>query len=388
MAVEQDWGRGVTTPPAVAAVGKDKARGAVIWLATGGTGGHVFPALALAQYLQQQGYRPIILSDARGQRYLQDWPAVAQRRVIAATPRRAGLRAKLSAAVLLAIGLVQALWYGLRDQPVAVIGFGGYASVPPMLAAWLCRRRLVVHDANAKLGAANRFLLRFAAVLAAGLPGLPAGLPPRWRHKLVVTGTPVRTSLSQHFMPWQLPAPDQSWRLLVVGGSQGAKVFGEAVPAAIALLPVALRQRLRLTQQCRVEDLPRVQEIYAELGVVAELAPFFSDMGQRYAACDAVIARSGASTVAELLLLRRPAILIPFAASLDGDQAANAASLAAQDQAVILMEKQPDLVGALAGLIESFMAGNHPVVHRLATQLNQPPARAEQLLTDLLLSPA
>lgn len=383
MAVEQDWGRGVTTPPAAVVAGQ----GAVIWLATGGTGGHVFPALALAQYLQQQGYRPIILSDARGQRYLQDWPAVAQRRVIAATPRRAGLRAKLSAAVLLAIGLVQALWYGLRDQPVAVIGFGGYASVPPLVAAWLCRRRLVVHDANAKLGAANRFLLRFAAVLAAGLPD-PTGLPSRWRHKLVVTGTPVRASLSQHFMPWQPPAPDQPWRLLVVGGSQGAKVFGEAVPAAIALLPVALRQRLRLTQQCRVEDLPRVQAIYAELGVVAELAPFFSDMGQRYAACDAIIARSGASTVAELLLLRRPAILIPFAASLDGDQAANAARLAAQEQAVILMEKQPDLVGALAGLIESFMAGNHPVVHRLATQLNQPPARAEQLLTDLLLSPA
>lgn len=383
MAVEQDWDRGVTTPPAVVVAGQ----GAVIWLATGGTGGHVFPALALAQYLQQQGYRPIILSDARGQRYLQDWPAVAQRRVIAATPRQAGLRAKLSAAVLLAIGLVQALWYGLRDRPVAVIGFGGYASVPPMLAAWLCRRRLVVHDANAKLGAANRFLLRFAAVLAAGLPD-PTGLLARWRHKLVVTGTPVRASLSQHFTPWQPPAPDQPWRLLVVGGSQGAKVFGEAVPAAIALLPVALRQRLRLTQQCRAEDLPRVQAIYAELGVEAELAPFFSDMGQRYATCDAIIARSGASTVAELLLLRRPAILIPFAASLDGDQAANAASLAAQDQAVILMEKQPDLVGALAGLIESFMAGNHPVVHRLATQLNQPPARAEQLLTDLLLSPA
>jgi UDP-N-acetylglucosamine--N-acetylmuramyl-(pentapeptide) pyrophosphoryl-undecaprenol N-acetylglucosamine transferase len=385
MALEQDRGRGVTTPPAVA------GQGAVIWLATGGTGGHVFPALALAQYLQQQGYRPIILSDARGQRYLQDWPAAAQRRVIAATPRRAGLRAKLSAAVLLAIGVVQALWYGLRDQPVAAIGFGGYASVPPMMAAWLCRRRLVVHDANAKLGAANRFLLRFAAVLAAGLPD-PAGLPPRWRHKLVVTGTPVRTSLSQHFTAWQPPAPDQPFRLLVVGGSQGAKVFSEAVPAAIALLPVALRQRLRLTQQCRAEDLPRVQAIYqalyADLGVAAELAPFFSDMGQRYAACDAIIARSGASTVAELLLLRRPAILIPLAASLDGDQAANAASLAAQEQAVILHEKQPDLVGALAGLIESFMAGNHPVVHRLATQLNQPPARAEQLLTDLLLSPA
>ena len=111
----------------------DNVQGAVIWLATGCTGGHVFPALAMAQYLQQQGYRPIILSDARGQRYLQDWPAAAQRRVIAATPRRAGLRAKLAAAVRLAIGLVQALWYGLRDQPVAVIGFGGYASVPPML---------------------------------------------------------------------------------------------------------------------------------------------------------------------------------------------------------------------------------------------------------------
>jgi UDP-N-acetylglucosamine--N-acetylmuramyl-(pentapeptide) pyrophosphoryl-undecaprenol N-acetylglucosamine transferase len=169
-------------------------------------------------------------------------------------------------------------------------------------------------------------------------------------------------------------------------------VFSEAVPAAIALLPTAVRQRLRLTQQCRTEDLPRVQALYqalyADLGVAVELAPFFSDMGQRYAACDAIIARSGASTVAELLLLRRPAILIPLAASLDGDQAANAASLAAQEQAVILHEKQPDLVGALAGLIESFMAGNHPVVHRLATQLNQPPARAEQLLTDLLLSPA
>ncbi|MBM3602926.1 MAG: UDP-N-acetylglucosamine--N-acetylmuramyl-(pentapeptide) pyrophosphoryl-undecaprenol N-acetylglucosamine transferase [Alphaproteobacteria bacterium] len=371
----------MTTLPAAAAVGQ----GAVIWLATGGTGGHVFPALALAEHLQRQGFRPIILSDARGQRYLQDWPAVAQRRVIAATPRRAGLRAKLSAAVLLAIGLVQALWYGLRDQPVAAIGFGGYASVPPMLAAWLCRRRLVLHDGNARLGAANRFLLRFAAVLAAGLPGLPAGLPPRWRHKLVVTGTPVRVSLSQHFTPWQPPAPDQPWRLLVVGGSQGARVFSDAIPESIALLPIALRQRLRLIQQCRDEDLARVQARYAELGVVADLAPFFRDMGQRYANCDAVIGRSGASTMAELLLLRRPAIMIPLAASLDGDQAANAASLAAQNQAVILQEKQLDIVQALAGLIESFMTGNHPVVQHLATQLNQPPTRAEQLLTDLLL---
>jgi UDP-N-acetylglucosamine--N-acetylmuramyl-(pentapeptide) pyrophosphoryl-undecaprenol N-acetylglucosamine transferase len=340
-----------------------------VWLAAGGTGGHVFPALALAQLLQPMGVRAVILSDARGQRFLGDWPASLQRRIVAGTPRRRGALAKCLGLLRLGVGFAQALYHGLRDRPVAVVGFGGYASVPSVLAAWCWGARVVLHEGNAKLGAANRWLLRFADLQAAGLPELK-GLPSAFAGKLLVTGTPIRASVVQAFTAWQAPALDQSWHWLVIGGSQGASLFAQLLPEALALLDPALRARVRLSQQCGEKDCAALQRRYAELGVVAELAPFFQDMGERYASSDGVIARAGASTVAELLAVRRPAILIPFAASLDGDQAANAAVMAKLGLAKMVMESD-QLAVQLAAAMQEWM--QHPAEFAAASGVADTP---------------
>ncbi len=304
-------------------------------VAAGGTGGHLFPAEALAAELTARGRRVVLMTDGRsgglhgfasGEAFVLRGAGIAGRGAL-----RAG-----QAVVALAAGTVQARGILGRLNAMAVVGFGGYPSVAPVLASRSLRRRpaVVLHEQNAVLGRANRQLARFADALALGMADtrrVPAGV------RAVHTGNPVRPAvLALADAAYVAPGADGPIHLLVTGGSLGARVFSDAVPAAVALLPPALRTRLRITQQCRAEDLDRVRAAYTAASVPAELAAFFADLPDRLAAAQFVIARAGAGTVAELCAIGRPALLVPLPGAIDNHQAFNARASGAEvlDQAV------------------------------------------------------
>ncbi|MDA8248650.1 MAG: undecaprenyldiphospho-muramoylpentapeptide beta-N-acetylglucosaminyltransferase [Rhodospirillales bacterium] len=319
-------------------------------IAAGGTGGHFFPAEALAAELGRRGQRVALLTDARSgglaspafegrERFVLRGAGIAGR----------GLLRGAAAAAALAVGTLQARRILARLHAGVLVGFGGYPSVAPVLATRLLRQRLavVLHEQNAVLGRANRALARYADLLALSHDAT-ARVPPQARTH--VTGNPVRSAIAA-LAGTQYAAPAQEIRLLVVGGSLGARVLSDVVPAAVAALPPALRTRLAVTQQCRPEDLDRVRAAYAAAAVPAELAAFFPDVAGRLAAAHLVIARAGASTVAELAAVGRPAVLVPLPHAIDDHQTANARALA--DAGAAWLMPQPAFTpGALAQLLE------------------------------------
>jgi UDP-N-acetylglucosamine--N-acetylmuramyl-(pentapeptide) pyrophosphoryl-undecaprenol N-acetylglucosamine transferase len=299
---------------------------AEVVIAAGGTGGHFFPAEALAAELIARGHHVALMTDSRsaGQRstVFSGQPQFVIRG--AGIAGRGAVRAT-RAVFALASGTLQARGILTRIRASVVVGFGGYPSVAPVLATRLMRRRpaVILHEQNAVLGRANRFLARNAGTLAlsfAATEHVPAGVT------TAVTGNPVRPAVAALLHTAYLP-PSDTVRLLVLGGSLGARIFSDVVPAALAALPEALRSRLSVVQQCRAEDLDRVRAAYAASGIAAELAAFFPDVASRLAAAHLVIARAGASTVAELAVAGRPAILVPLPGAIDNHQAANARAL-------------------------------------------------------------
>ena len=320
----------------------------LIVLAAGGTGGHIFPAEALAVALAARGARTVLFTDRRGGSFGGALAGVEVCRIRAGGIAGLGIAARLRSIVDLAAGLVQAMLRLRRLAPDAVVGFGGYASLPTVLAACWLRCPSLVHEQNAVLGRANRLLAGRVDRIATAFETL-ARLPAAAAAKLVRTGMPVRPAfVGLERQAYQAPAADSAVRLLVLGGSQGARVLSTLVPAAIGLLPPDLRRRLAISQQCRPEDLDTVRNAYAELAIAADLATFFDNVPSRLAAAHVVIARAGASTVAELTTVGRPAILIPYPYATDDHQAANAHALEAAGAAVALKE---------AGLTAERLAG-------------------------------
>lgn len=298
----------------------------LILVAAGGTGGHLFPAQALAHALAARGARVRLATDERALRYGGDFPAEEIHQIASATPTSAGLAAKISAALTLGKGVIEA--YGLlgKIKPRAVVCFGGYPTVPPALAASLRALPLILHEQNAVMGRANRFLAKRAEKIACGFPTLE-GLPNSLSDRVVQVGNPVRPAVLEAARLSYPGFDDGRLRLLVTGGSQGARIMSDVIPAAIGLLAPEQRARLVIVQQARGEDLARVRDAYQRLNVNFEAAPFFPDLPQRMAEAHLVLARSGASTVAELAVIGRPSILVPFPHALDADQAANARHL-------------------------------------------------------------
>lgn len=293
-------------------------------LMAGGTGGHLFPAMALAQELRRRGHIIHLMTDERVTHYGDAFPARETHVVPSATPSIRNPLKFLRAGVLILAGIFSA-WRKLkRIDPDAVIGFGGYPVFPPVMAASLMGIPGILHEQNAVMGRANRALARFADVLALSFENTK--FAERYGISKVVTGNPVRDRVREvaKSVGYTPVKTNGVIRLLVFGGSQGARVFGDLVPPAIAELPEKLRKRLRVTQQCRAEDLERVTEAYRAAKVNVELATFFTDLPERMADCHMVICRSGASSVAELCVLGRPAIMIPLPGSLDADQKNNA----------------------------------------------------------------
>lgn len=306
-----------------------------ILLAAGGTGGHLFPAEALARALATRGVAVELMTDHRALRYGADFPARALHAVPSATPRDASPAAKAAAAAQLSRGVLAAWRIMGRIRPAAVVGFGGYPTVPPVVAASIRGLPIVLHEQNAVMGKANRFVANRATRIATGFPSL-GKMPESVSAKATFTGNPVRPAVIAAARTAMLTmTPDGVVSLLVTGGSQGARIMSDIVPAAVERLDAAARQRLAIVQQARGEDETRVRDAYARLGIAAEIAPFFADLPARIAAAHLVVARAGASTVSELAVIGRASVLVPFPHALDQDQAANAALMAKSGAAVV-----------------------------------------------------
>ncbi|SFM19442.1 UDP-N-acetylglucosamine-N-acetylmuramylpentapeptide N-acetylglucosamine transferase [Bradyrhizobium sp. NFR13] len=300
----------------------------LILLAAGGTGGHLFPAEALGVVLMKRGLRVRLVTDPRALKY----SGLFSREMIDVVPsetlRGRNPIALARTAIMLAAGTAIALNLMRSLKPAAVIGFGGYPTVPPLFAARLFGIPSLIHDSNAVMGRANRMLSGKVSAIATSLPGV-LDRDPELLKKTTTTGTPMRPAiLAAAAVPYVAPDPTGPLRLLVVGGSQGARIMADIVPPAIERLEPALWDRLILTQQVRDEDMARVRAVYDKLKIKAELGPFFSDLPARLASSQLVISRSGAGTVAELGAIGRPSILVPLPGALDQDQFANAGVLA------------------------------------------------------------
>ncbi len=326
-----------------------------IVLAAGGTGGHMFPAEALAQELKRRGRRLLLVTDARGARYAEGFPADETFLISAATVSVGGLAAKGLAAASVAQGIFTALGKFRKLRPAAAIGFGGYPSFPAMKAASLSGIAYGVHEQNGVLGRANRMLVKGAAFVAHAFPvleKLPAGI------HAVEVGNPVRDAVTALGDAAFSPINDGDINLLIFGGSQGASIFSTTPVKAMAGLPEGMRRRLVVVHQAREDDIEQVKAGYAAAGVRAEIAPFFAGLPARMAAAHLIISRAGASTVTELSAIGRGAILVPLAIAMDDHQSGNAGVLARDlsgaSAAIVLPESgfnEISLREALEGLL-------------------------------------
>lgn len=311
---------------------------APVLVAAGGTGGHLFPAEALAAALIRRGIPVHLAADRRAARYGGAFAEDAIHVVASATLRGRNPVVVAKTLTALGLGVYQANGLIRRLQPAAVIGFGGYPTIPPVLAAAWRGVPSLIHDANAVIGRANRFLAPRVTAIATTFPDL-FGNAPALAAKATLTGNPVRPAVAAAAAT-PYPAADGTLRVLVFGGSQGARIMADIVPPAIALLPPQVRARLSIVQQARDEDVGRVRAAYAAASVAAEVAPFFGDLPARMAASHLVVSRSGASTVAELAAIGRPAILVPLPHALDQDQFANAGVLEQAGGAIRIVQDE------------------------------------------------
>jgi UDP-N-acetylglucosamine--N-acetylmuramyl-(pentapeptide) pyrophosphoryl-undecaprenol N-acetylglucosamine transferase len=300
----------------------------LILLAAGGTGGHLFPAEALGVELMKRGLRVRLATDARALRYSGLFSRDTIDVVPSETVRSRNPLSLARTGFTLAAGMATAIHLLRKLKPAAVVGFGGYPTLPPLIAAKLLGIPSVIHDANAVLGRANRFLSSRVNAIATSLPGV-LDRDPQLASKTTVVGMPMRPAIvAAAAVKYATPEADGPLRLLVTGGSQGARVMADIVPPAIEKLDPSLWSRLLVTQQVRDEDMTRVRAVYDRLKIKAELAPFFTDLPARLASSHLVVSRSGAGTVAELGAIGRPSILVPLPGSIDQDQFANAGVLA------------------------------------------------------------
>ena len=356
------------------------APGGLVVLAAGGTGGHLFPAEALARELMARGRPVALFTDKRADAF--PVQGVPTHRVPAGRIG-AGIFGKLLAVIQIARGTMAARALLKRLKPSAVVGFGGYPSVPTMLAAARLKLPSIIHEQNAVLGRANKMLatrVRRIATAFETVDGLAAGD----RDKIVQTGNPVRPAiLALRSRGYDPPQPGGPIRILVLGGSLGAGILSRVVPPALTLLPRELQQRIRLAQQVRPEDTDFVRSVYAESGIAVEIKRFFDDVPARLADCHLMIGRAGGSTTAELTVIGRPSILVPYAAAIADEQTANARNLVEHGAAWLLPEIEFN-PAILSAQLEKILL--HPAALARAAsaahRLGQP--EAAQRLADLV----
>lgn len=312
----------------------------LLLIAAGGTGGHMFPAQALAEAMIAKGWRVKLSTDARGARYAGGFPPQVERQVISsATFARGGILAKALVPLRIAGGVLSALKQARRDRPDVVVGFGGYPSIPALASAWMLGLPRMIHEQNGVLGRVNALFASRVDKIACGT--WPTRLPQGVVGEPV--GNPVRQAVLDRAAAPYMPPGDYPMSVVVIGGSQGARVLSDVVPAAFAALPETLKPLLRIAHQARPEDQARVVETYRAAGLMAEVEPFFSDIPRRLSEAQLVISRSGASSIADISVIGRPAILIPFAAATGDHQTANAAGLTQSGAALLRPEAGLDV---------------------------------------------
>ncbi len=326
-----------------------------IVLTAGGTGGHIFPAEALAAELMTRGFSLTLITDKRGKAFGGTLGTLPIHHISAGGVAGRKLVARVLALTDLAVGFVQARMLLRKLHPAAVVGFGGYASVPAMLAATFSGVPTALHEQNAVLGRANRLLASRVTRIATVFSRV-SHLNPEYLKKVLRTGMPVRPGvIAMRDRAYVPPGPNDPIRILIMGGSQGARILSDVVPAALARLPESLKTRLAVEQQCRAEDIENARAAYAVAGITADLASFFHDVPERLAGAHLVISRAGASTVAELTAVGRPSILVPYLYAVDDHQTANARAI---DEAGggWLIPQSGFTAEALAARIESLLA--------------------------------
>ncbi|WP_303827587.1 undecaprenyldiphospho-muramoylpentapeptide beta-N-acetylglucosaminyltransferase [Asticcacaulis taihuensis] len=305
-------------------------------VAAGGTGGHMFPAEALARELNERGWDVVLASDKRGAAFAANFPAIERLSLDAATFKKSDPIGMARAAIKIGLGIMQARKAFKRLKPWAVIGFGGYPSYPALMAALGRKDITLIHEQNSVLGRSNRQLVKQVDAVACAFPVLRMA-PAEMEGRVQVVGNPVRPDIRALYEE-AYPPINPTIRILVTGGSQGAKILSETVPQALALLPVSLRINLHVEQQTRADQIDMATKIYRDAEIDAEVAPFFTDMAERLGRAHIVIGRAGASTVCELAVAGKPSILIPLKIAADDHQTYNAEVLKAAKAAVVIRE--------------------------------------------------
>ncbi|MDC1231175.1 UDP-N-acetylglucosamine--N-acetylmuramyl-(pentapeptide) pyrophosphoryl-undecaprenol N-acetylglucosamine transferase [Octadecabacter sp.] len=350
-------------------------------IAAGGTGGHMFPAQALAEAMLARGWRVKLSTDVRGARYTGGFPhAVEIEQVGAATFARGGILDKLTVPFKIAGGVVSAVFRMLRDKPTVVVGFGGYPAIPAMSAAWLLRKPRMIHEQNGVLGRVNQIFSKRVDTVACGtwpteLPSGVDGIP---------VGNPVRSSILERAGAGYIAPGDYPMSILVMGGSQGARILSDVVPPAISALPSDIRRNIRVSHQARDEDLTRVAQYYADEGIPADVQTFFNDVPTRLSECQLVITRAGASTIADLSVIGRPSILVPLAMAVRDEQSANAQQLVEAGAAIMVPESQMH-VESLSAQIAAVLGNPDGAVKMAQAALACGKPDATQTLVDLTL---
>ncbi|MDP2578609.1 UDP-N-acetylglucosamine--N-acetylmuramyl-(pentapeptide) pyrophosphoryl-undecaprenol N-acetylglucosamine transferase [Shimia thalassica] len=344
-------------------------------IAAGGTGGHMFPAQALAEVMLRKGWRVKLTTDARGARYTGGFPHTIEiEEVSSATFARGGVLAKLAVPFKILGGVLSTMRWFRKDRPDVVVGFGGYPSIPSVGAAFLMKLPRMIHEQNGVLGRVNEKFASRVDVVACGTwpTALPEGI------EGVHTGNPVRGAVLERAASGYIAPGDYPMSILVIGGSQGARILSDTVPGAIAALPSEILRNVRVSHQARDEDFDRVTAFYAEQGINADVQPFFHDVPARMSEAQLVISRSGASSVADISVIGRPSILIPFAAATGDHQTANARGLVDAGASILIPETKLT-VDALSEQITNVLANPEGAQHmvRAALSVAKPDATQE-----------
>jgi len=321
-------------------------------VAAGGTGGHLFPAQALSEALSARGWRVVLATDERGALYADKFPAEERLALSAATAKASDPVGMVRAGLVVLQGVMQARAAFKRLNPSVVVGFGGYPALPALLGGLSQGRPTVIHEQNAVLGRVNRFLASRVTEVACAFPILEKA-PPAVKARAHVVGNPVRPPVRALFEIPYLP-PEVQLRLLVTGGSQGARLLSELIPEAVAKLPEEMRGRLKVFQQARPESMEQARKTYRNAMVDCEVAPFFRDMAGYLRQAHLVVGRSGASTCTELAVAGRPSILVPLKIAADDHQRFNARLLEEAGGAAVCLEDELT-VDAMAGALNALL---------------------------------
>ena len=312
------------TQPDISTANDAPLAGQVIAVTSGGTGGHMFPAVALSKALVRRGAKVMFFTDARAARYTDGVDGVQTIILPAGGIAGKGIKGRLMGAARLGLGTLKARSMIKKAKPAVVIGFGGYASIPATMSAKWLGIPFAIHEQNAVLGRANRLVAGAAKRIATSFPTVTL-IDPTDQNKVIWTGNPVRAEVAALAnSTYDVPTEDSPIKLLITGGSQGARVLSEILPTALVNLPEGIRTRLVVTQQARDEDINAVRKTYDGSGIDVTLASFIDDIPERLRDCHLVIARSGASTVAELTAAGRPGLLVPLPHAIDDHQRFNA----------------------------------------------------------------